>query len=223
MTNDAPSQSTEAAAAFPRGDGPCFDCGTLDNIVWFTDSELWNSVMDPTDDRYRILCIPCFVVRAVARGQTAAWKLIPDPLRTAAARPEPPVEGTPAWMAREFADAREMLADLPAWVRSQPPVEGARVAELEAALREIGELPFFPIKRSWQEARAIARDALARAQRKAVSDGGPHETTRQQAAPSSWPSWPLCEADAAERLRSRHHALPDVLDSQPVRRGRAAP
>ena len=41
------------------------------------------------------------------------------------ANPEPPVEGTPAWMAREFADARATLAELPAWVRSPPPVEGA--------------------------------------------------------------------------------------------------
>ena len=51
--------------------------------------------------------------------------------------------------------------DVDALIAEVRAAEAPRVAELEAALREIGELSFFPIKRSWQEARAIARDALA--------------------------------------------------------------
>ncbi len=63
-----------------RGDGPCADCGTFENIIWYMDNSDWNEVMDPTDDRYRILCIPCFVVRAAERGRRGAWRLImPSP------------------------------------------------------------------------------------------------------------------------------------------------
>lgn len=62
-----------------RGDGPCHDCGTADNIIWFTDSALWNRVMggpDAADDPGGILCIPCFVVRADAAGCASAWELV---------------------------------------------------------------------------------------------------------------------------------------------------
>jgi hypothetical protein len=58
-----------------RGDGPCDDCGTPDNIVWFTESVLWNDVIkDQGDDK--ILCIPCFVKRVDAAGYyPTGWRL----------------------------------------------------------------------------------------------------------------------------------------------------
>jgi hypothetical protein len=63
-----------------RGDGPCDDCGTADNIIWFTDNVLWNEVIragregpDP------FLCVTCFVVRVDAAGLApTGWRLIPD-------------------------------------------------------------------------------------------------------------------------------------------------
>jgi hypothetical protein len=70
-----------AAAALPdglRGDGPCADCGTLDNIVWFTESVFWNDVV-LRDGADAILCIPCFVKRVDATGYyPTAWRLVPD-------------------------------------------------------------------------------------------------------------------------------------------------
>lgn len=67
-----------------RGDGPCEDCGTLDNIVWFTDNVFWNAVTganvvheEPQDNP--ILCIPCFVTRADRKGLwPTGWRLLPD-------------------------------------------------------------------------------------------------------------------------------------------------
>jgi len=66
-----------------RGDGPCSDCGTLDNVVWFTDNVLWNHVMAfpevSFDDPGGILCIPCFVIRVDAAGLfPTGWRLLPD-------------------------------------------------------------------------------------------------------------------------------------------------
>ena len=62
-----------------KGDGPCNRCGS-DNIVWFTDSELWNLVMggtDATDDPGGILCIHCFVTTAYLNGvDIKCWKLV---------------------------------------------------------------------------------------------------------------------------------------------------
>lgn len=64
-----------------RGDGPCDDCGTVDNIIWFTDNVLWNEVIragrgersDP------FLCIPCFVGHVDAAGLApTGWRLVPD-------------------------------------------------------------------------------------------------------------------------------------------------
>jgi hypothetical protein len=70
-----------AAAALPdglRGDGPCADCGTLDNIVWFTESVFWNDVV-LRDGADAILCIPCFVKRVDATGYyPTGWRLVPD-------------------------------------------------------------------------------------------------------------------------------------------------
>lgn len=65
-----------------RGDGPCSDCGTIDNIVWFTESVFWNAVCRETPefaDREEVLCIPCFVVRADKAGfQPTGWRLLPE-------------------------------------------------------------------------------------------------------------------------------------------------
>lgn len=61
-----------------RGDGPCGDCDTLDNIVWFTESVLWNDVVR-RDGYDAILCIPCFVIRVDAAGYfPTGWRLLPD-------------------------------------------------------------------------------------------------------------------------------------------------
>lgn len=64
-----------------RGDGPCRDCGTPDNIIWFTDNAFWNRVMGglgTRDDPGGIVCIPCFVTRADAAGFATHWRLQPD-------------------------------------------------------------------------------------------------------------------------------------------------
>lgn len=44
-----------------RGEGPCMDCGTLDNPIWFAPSELWNRVVGSPNG---FLCPWCFIVRA---------------------------------------------------------------------------------------------------------------------------------------------------------------
>ncbi len=60
------------------GDNPCDDCGTQDNIIWFTDNTLWNRVCR-ADGRDYILCILCFVKRAEARGcHPVSWQLLPN-------------------------------------------------------------------------------------------------------------------------------------------------
>lgn len=59
-----------------RGDGPCGDCGTLDNPVWYTDNVFWNEVMGK--ERMKILCTNCFIVRAEGRYRVTGWRLIPD-------------------------------------------------------------------------------------------------------------------------------------------------
>lgn len=65
-----------------RGDGPCQDCGTVDNIVWFASSPLWNEVMGgpaTRDDPGGLLCPVCFVVRVDAAGlRPAGWRLEPE-------------------------------------------------------------------------------------------------------------------------------------------------
>jgi hypothetical protein len=63
-----------------RGDGPCRDCDTPDNIVWFTDNVLWNEVVRrPNDGQCGILCIPCFIVRVDAAGLVpTGWRLTPE-------------------------------------------------------------------------------------------------------------------------------------------------
>lgn len=66
-----------------RGDGPCADCGTGDNIVWFTENTFWNAVMEATNPPEHgnggVLCIPCFVKRTDAAGYwPTGWRLIPE-------------------------------------------------------------------------------------------------------------------------------------------------
>jgi hypothetical protein len=62
-----------------HGDGPCTDCDTVDNIIWFTDSVFWNEVVRQGDYIEPILCVPCFVKRVDAAGLApTGWRLVPD-------------------------------------------------------------------------------------------------------------------------------------------------
>lgn len=66
-----------------RGDGPCDDCGTLDNIHWFTENVLWNAVTGEQvvheQPHTGILCIPCFIKRADAAGlHPTGWRLLAE-------------------------------------------------------------------------------------------------------------------------------------------------
>lgn len=96
-----------------RGDGPCAECGTSDNPVWFTDDVLWNNVVRrwaSGEDGYAatrwdtagdaILCLPCFIEVVEERGyRPTSWRVIPVwPIRRAA--DEQPIS---AWE-REFLD-----------------------------------------------------------------------------------------------------------------------
>ena len=60
------------------GDGPCSDCGTVDNPRWFTDSVFWNEVVRQGDYIEPILCINCFVKRVDAAGFDCNWRLLPE-------------------------------------------------------------------------------------------------------------------------------------------------
>lgn len=61
-----------------KGDGPCSDCGTSDNPVWFTESVFWNEVVRQGDYVEPTLCIDCFVVRVDRAGFYCAWRLLPE-------------------------------------------------------------------------------------------------------------------------------------------------
>lgn len=78
-------QLAEALGTVPplvRGDGPCADCGTLNNIVWFTDNVFWNAVTGESvvyaDRTGAVLCVGCFVTRAEAIFHPTGWRLIPE-------------------------------------------------------------------------------------------------------------------------------------------------
>lgn len=64
------------------GDGPCGDCGTENNIIWFTDNVVWNAVMRPDGEPEGgdpFLCVTCFVRRTDEAGyRPTGWHLIPD-------------------------------------------------------------------------------------------------------------------------------------------------
>lgn len=58
------------------GDNFCDRCGG-ENIVWFTDSPLWNKYRQ----QYDVLCIPCFVELVESTGFVpTAWRLTPENL-----------------------------------------------------------------------------------------------------------------------------------------------
>lgn len=57
------------------------DCGTINNILWSTESTFWNVIMRPegeTDDNSEILCITCFVIRVDKAGYAPLWRLTPE-------------------------------------------------------------------------------------------------------------------------------------------------
>ncbi len=79
----------EASDGALRGDVPCDDCGTGENLIWFTDNVLWNEIC-PNDG---VLCILCFARRVEAAGyRPLAWRLLPhwEPTRAVATADEGP-------------------------------------------------------------------------------------------------------------------------------------
>lgn len=71
-----PNQAGQSDAL--KGDGPCSDCGTTENPIWFTDSVLWNEVIRQGDYTEPTLCVNCFVVRTDEAGFACAWRLTPE-------------------------------------------------------------------------------------------------------------------------------------------------
>lgn len=76
-----------------QGDGPCSNCGTRENIVWFTDNVFWNEVIRRRSSVWRnyepILCINCFVNEVDQVGlEPTGWRLVPEfPWREKGAKP----------------------------------------------------------------------------------------------------------------------------------------
>ena len=56
-------------------DGGCDECAG-ENVVWFTDSPLWNEVMK--GEQGRVLCVHCFVKRAEQMFSPTGWRLSPE-------------------------------------------------------------------------------------------------------------------------------------------------
>lgn len=83
-----------------RGDGPCQDCGTPDNIRWFAPSVVWNHVMggtQATDDPGGIVCVPCFIKRVDAAGfAPTVWQITPNWFATGKAEANPATAAEPA-------------------------------------------------------------------------------------------------------------------------------
>lgn len=65
-----------------EGDRPCADCGTSDNLVWFTDDVLWNTVIRSDLSRWGVdpvLCVTCFVRLAEEAGlRPTGWRVLPQ-------------------------------------------------------------------------------------------------------------------------------------------------
>lgn len=81
--NKIVAQAEERAKKKWLGDNPCADCGTKENIVWFTDSSFWNKVMG--EEKGKILCVKCFVKRAEQKHdltsppkEITGWELTPE-------------------------------------------------------------------------------------------------------------------------------------------------
>src|SRR5688500_7105173 len=74
--NSFAEAAKQPAESTLSGDTPCWDCGTEQNIVWFTDNVFWNAVCP---DESPILCLPCFIKRTEAAGyRPVAWRVLPE-------------------------------------------------------------------------------------------------------------------------------------------------
>lgn len=60
-----------------RGDVPCEDCHTRENIIWSTDNVFWNNAINRPKEN-PILCIPCFVIRFEKKYIVDGWNLVPE-------------------------------------------------------------------------------------------------------------------------------------------------
>jgi hypothetical protein len=60
-----------------RGDIPCMDCNSKDNIMWTTKNVFWNEVMEGVEGS-GILCVYCFVKRAEQKYKVESWTLTPE-------------------------------------------------------------------------------------------------------------------------------------------------
>lgn len=71
---------SDAVESTLDGDVPCDDCGTGENLVWFTDDVVWNYVCRPVGySSDPILCLPCFVKRAELAGlRPTGWHVLPQ-------------------------------------------------------------------------------------------------------------------------------------------------
>lgn len=56
----------------------CADCDAIIPVPWFAANAIWNVVM-PGTLKQRIVCAPCFMVRAESHFDRACWKLILEP------------------------------------------------------------------------------------------------------------------------------------------------
>lgn len=73
MRKDIERYSNET---YLRGDAPCMDCESKDNLVWSTHNVFWNDVMKGVKGS-GILCIYCFARRAQKKFKVR-WFLLPE-------------------------------------------------------------------------------------------------------------------------------------------------